>query len=85
MKTLYPHEAELRTFLGQRFETDLSALPLDASLTEKMDLDSLAGLELMAEIEDEFGVYFTEEHLSEQRTLRHILEALSALGWRAAS
>jgi|SaaInl4_150m_RNA_FD_contig_21_1516141_length_898_multi_9_in_0_out_0_2 acyl carrier protein len=82
---LYSHETQLRDFLSTRFALDMSDTPLDEPLVETLALDSLAGLELMVEIEVQFNVYFTEDHLAQDRTLRNILEALDGLSWRAAS
>lgn len=79
------HEAELRTFLAAHFDQDLAALPLDTSLDEALGLDSLDGLELMAEIEEHFDVCFPPEDVNAPRTLGNILEALDASSWRKAS
>jgi acyl carrier protein len=81
----YSYETELRAFLTAKFRQDLSAVPLDGSLSDKLALDSLDGLELMAEIEDRFDLYFTDEQISQPRTLRNILEAFNAPAWRHAS
>lgn len=81
----HSHEPELRAFLSMKFGQDLSAFPLEDSLLDALGLDSLAGLELMADIEDEFDLYFTDEQISRPRTLGNILEALDASAWRAAS
>jgi acyl carrier protein len=83
--TEHSHDTDLRKFLTSKFDRDMSEINLDASLIEELQLDSLAGLELMAEIENKFDVYFSAEHLSELRTLGNILEALDELTWRAAS
>lgn len=81
----HSQETELRAFLATKFEQDLSALPLDISLSDALGLDSLDGLEMMAEIEDRFDQYFTEEQISEPRTLRSILEAIDTPSMRQAS
>ena len=82
---IYEREVELRKFLATRFKRDLSELSLDASLSDELGLDSLDGLELIAEIEDRFDLYFTPDHIAQPRTLRNILEAVSASAWRQAS
>ena len=81
----YAHDADLRDFLATRYDRDLSALPLDASLADELGFDSLDSLEVMGAIEDRFDAYFTPEQLSQTRTLRNILEALDAAAWRQAS
>ena len=82
---LYEQDTELRTFLTTKFERDLSVISLDASLSNELGLDSLDGLELMAEIEERFDLYFTPDHISQPRTLRNILEACATSAQRQAS
>lgn len=62
---LHSLETALREFLSTKFSRDMSDTPLDASLIDVLSLDSLAGLELMVEIEIHFDVYFKEDHLAE--------------------
>ncbi len=64
----YAHENELRTYLGRKFNRDLSALPLDTDFTDALGLDSLGRLELTTQIETRFNACFTPEEFGEACT-----------------
>ncbi len=85
MMETYAHETELRTYLGRKFNRNLSVLPLDVSFTDELGLDSLGYLELIVQIENQFDVYFPPEEFGQAHTLRHVLEALDAPARRAVS
>jgi acyl carrier protein len=75
-----PHrsEAKLRAVVAEATSRDVSALGLEEDLIEALDLDSLAGLRVLAAIETRFAVRFPDELLSELRTLGRLLDALDA-------
>jgi acyl carrier protein len=54
----------------------MSAVGLDDDLTEVVALDSLASLDVLAAVEDHFGVRLPDDRLDELLTLRAILAAI---------
>jgi acyl carrier protein len=72
------NEAELRAVVAEVSNRDVSKLDLGDDLVEALDLDSLAGLRLLAAVEQRFGVRFPDDQLSDLRTFRRLLDALEA-------
>jgi acyl carrier protein len=70
------HDSDLRELLSEMSDRDISAVDADADLVRELGLDSLAGLRMLARIENRFGVRFPDERLSEFRTVRQILEVI---------
>jgi acyl carrier protein len=70
-------EAELRDLLAKTAKTNLAGVGLDDDLVVALGLDSLAALRMLAAVEKRFNVRFPDERLSEFRTLRAILAAIS--------
>jgi acyl carrier protein len=68
------HERDLRTVLTDVSGADAAPLSRDADLVTELGLDSLAGLRLLAAVEKRFDVRFPDEHLSEYRTIRQLLD-----------
>lgn len=83
--TPHPYEVDVRNFVSDKLSFDVSGVGLDESLKDVTGMDSLTGLELMAEIEDRYNVYFRDDHLAKPRTLRNILSALDDVGRKKAS
>ena len=71
-------ESELRAAVAAYSKQDVSNLSLDDDLVESLNFDSLNALELLATVEDRFGVTFPDEKISDLRTFRRLLGALDA-------
>jgi acyl-CoA synthetase (AMP-forming)/AMP-acid ligase II/acyl carrier protein len=67
---------EVRALLGAVLRRDTSALGADDDLVEKLTLDSLESLRVLAHVEKRFGVRFDDSRLAELRTLRKLAEAV---------
>jgi acyl carrier protein len=74
--THHPYEGDLRQIADRMLNCDTSRVGLDEPLIEVTGMDSLTGLELMAAVETRFGVYFSDDHIAQPRTLANILAAL---------
>jgi acyl carrier protein len=70
-------EAELRELLGRVAKADTSRLQLDDDLHAVLGIDSLAGLRLLAAVENQYGVRFSDQQLDSCRTMRQILEFIA--------
>ncbi len=71
-------ERELRGLLAERTHAAAHTIDLDGDVRKAFDLDSLAGLRLLALVEKHFHVRFPDERLSEFRTLRTIIDLIAA-------
>lgn len=83
--TPHPFEIDVRHVVANKLCFDVSGVGLDEPLKEVTGMDSLTGLELMAEIEKRFNVYFSDDQVAQPRTLGNILSALDDAGRRRAS
>jgi acyl carrier protein len=71
-------EQALRALLTEVSKKDVSGVGLDDDLVRELGLDSLAALRLLAAVEKRFQVRFPDERLAEYRTLRRLLEVITA-------
>ncbi len=71
-------EEELRALLNKTSQEKVATLGLDDDLVERLGLDSLAGLRLLAAVEKHFTVRFPDERLGEFRTMRLIMEVITS-------
>lgn len=69
-------DAALRALLANVLKRDTAALGPDDDLVEKLTLDSLESLRVLAHVEKRFGVRFDDSRLGELRTLRKLAEAV---------
>ena len=83
-KNHHRDESELRAAVAAYSQQDVSNLGLDDDLVEVLNIDILNGQELLAAVEERFGLTFPDEKLSELRTFRRILDALDASKWAGA-
>jgi acyl carrier protein len=67
-------EARLRAVLAEATSVDTQALGIDVDLVVALNLDSLAGLGMLAAVEKRFDVRFPDHQLNEFRTIRVILD-----------
>jgi acyl carrier protein len=70
-------ERDLRNALAEICRRDFSGMDLETDLILELDLDSLAGLRLLAALEKRFQVRFPDRRLGEFRTLRQLLDFLA--------
>ena len=78
-------ESRVRACLEQTCKGDVSLLAPDDDLVEKLGLDSLQGLEVLAVLEKRFGVRFPDDRLAGLRTVRALVAAIQASPQRRRS
>lgn len=59
----------IKDIVVETLSCDLSEVTMDARLTEDLDADSLAAVELSMALEEEFQVTFPEEVLPQMKTV----------------
>lgn len=78
-------ERNVRTLIAAKAARDPAHIGLDDDLDDVVGLDSLDRLDLLAEIEDEFGVILTPEQVAMATSLRQVLAALRSAALRSAA
>jgi acyl carrier protein len=78
MMTRPEPDVALRALLAELSRAETTGIGPDVDLREALDLDSLAGLRMLASVERHFDVRFPDEQLSDLRTIRLILAAIAA-------
>lgn len=71
-------EHRVREILEESCRRKVPFLTLDDDLVEKLGLDSLEGLQVLAVLEKRFGVRFPDERLATLRTVRELVAAIQA-------
>jgi acyl carrier protein len=71
-------EARVQAAIAGALRRSVPPLSPDDDLVERLGLDSLEGLRLLAAIEKRLAVRFADDRLAELRTLRAIVEAVRA-------
>jgi acyl carrier protein len=72
-------EARVRAVLVELTRRpEAAALDRDDDLVERLGLDSLQGLRVLAALEKRFGARFPDAWLGELRTIRRLVEAVGA-------
>jgi acyl carrier protein len=71
------HLTELKEILTKKFSKE-SPITLETRLLEDLNFDSLDLVELVVEIEDEFGVELNEEHLTRVKTVGDLLKEINS-------
>lgn len=69
-------ESGVRDCIAQSRSSDAASLAPDDDLVEKLGLDSLQGLEVLARLEKRFGIRFPDTRLAELRTIRALVAAI---------
>lgn len=69
-------EAHLRAVLTKMAKQDAGAIGVDEDLIERLGLDSLQGLRVLAALEKSFQVRFEDGSLGELRTICSLLDAI---------
>ena len=65
--------------LAKQFEMDPQTITMDTNLIDDLGADSLDVVELIMELEDEFGVTISDEAAAELYTVGRIVEYLEKL------
>ena len=71
-------EASVRKIVAEVARREVAALGDDDDLVEKLGLDSLQGLQMLAAVEKRFDVRFPDERLVDLRTIRRLTDAIHA-------
>jgi len=69
-------ETEVRKLIQLTIEKNIDALNLDDNVLQKMGLDSMSALEIMAAIEQRFKIRIQEQDLPKITTLRSVLDLI---------
>ena len=69
----------VRDALAQQFEVDPDSITMDTNLIDDLGADSLDVVELIMNIEDEFGVSISDEEAANLFTVQRIVEFLEKL------
>ena len=70
---------KVRDALASQFELDPATITLETNLIDDIGADSLDVVELIMELEDEFGIAISDEAASELYTVGRIVEYLEKL------
>jgi acyl carrier protein len=76
-------EARIRELIGRVAKLDVSQLQSDDDLVERLGVDSLQGLQILAGVEKQFDVRLPDDELIKMRTIGRIADAVHKL--RSAS
>ncbi len=70
---------KVRDALASQFELDPATITLETNLIDDIGADSLDVVELIMELEDEFGITISDEAAAELYTVGRIVEYLEKL------
>ena len=70
---------KVRDALASQFELDPASITLETNLIDDIGADSLDVVELIMELEDEFGIAISDEAAAELYTVGRIVEYLEKL------
>ena len=69
---------EFRTLLARELEIDPSVITMDTNIIEDLGADSLDVIEIITLLEDEHGIFITDEEAKDLFTVRQVVEFLEA-------
>ena len=70
---------KVRDALASQFELDPASITMDTNLIDDLGADSLDVVELIMELEDEFGIAISDEAAAELYTVGRIVEYIEKL------
>ena len=70
---------KVRDALAQQFEMDPENITMETNLIDDLGADSLDVVELIMNLEDEFGIAISDEDAAQLYTVRRIVEYLEKL------
>jgi acyl carrier protein len=69
----------IKGILVDQFEVDESAVSMDANLYDELEIDSIDAVDLLVQLKDVTGKKISPAAFKDVRTIRDVLNALSAL------
>ncbi len=71
--------ARIKHILVDQFEVEEAAVSLDADLYEELEIDSIDAVDLLVQLKQMTGKKIAPETFKDVRTIRDVLDALTAL------
>ena len=71
--------ARIKRILVDQFEVDESAVSLEADLYQELGIDSIDAVDLLVQLKELTGKRIPPEAFKDVRTIRDVLDALTAL------
>ncbi len=71
--------ARLKALVAEILEIDSTEIADDASFKNEYDADSITGIEILAAIEAEFGIYLPESHVEKMTDMNSIYAMMQAI------
>ncbi len=68
---------KIRTLLARQLEIDESEITMDTNIIEDLGADSLDVVELIMSMEEEYGIFITDEDAKDLFTVRQVVEFLN--------
>jgi acyl carrier protein len=70
---------KIRDILVEQFDVQEAAVTMDANLYEELEIDSIDAVDLLVQLKEVTGKRIAPESFKEVRTIRDVLDALTAL------
>jgi acyl carrier protein len=71
--------ARIKSILVDQFEVEESAVSLEADLYQELEIDSIDAVDLLVQLKELTGKRIPPEAFKDVRTIRDVLDALTAL------
>ena len=71
--------SKIRDILVEQFDVEEAAVTMDANLYEELEIDSIDAVDLLVQLKEVTGKKIAPESFKEVRTIRDVLDALTAL------
>jgi acyl carrier protein len=69
----------IRKILVEQFDVEEAGVSMDANLYEELEIDSIDAVDLLVQIKELTGKKIAPEAFKEVRTIRDVMDALTAL------
>jgi acyl carrier protein len=70
---------KIRDILVEQFDVQEAAVTMDANLYEELEIDGIDAVDLLVQLKEVTGKRIAPESFKEVRTIRDVLDALTAL------